>query len=63
MTEKSEMLAEQAKSAEAQAGSGPTIELVTDRVPETKSIMQPCYPTCPPPCQPVICPVFCPPRR
>lgn len=59
MKENSEMLAQQAESAEAQVGSGPTITLVTER----DLRRPPCYPECPPPCQPVICPIFGPPRQ
>ncbi len=55
MKENSEMLAQQAKSAGAQVGSGPTVELVTER----GNLRSQCNPTCPPcppwrPCEPVI---------
>lgn len=64
MKEKSEMLAQQAKSAKAQVGSGPTITLVT---PTTGREMGPrgiicgpnCLPNCSPSCEPTI---FRPPK-
>lgn len=60
MTEKSEILAQQAKSAGVQAGSGPTIELVTRGITGTdRAIRSLCIPG--PPCVP--CPPFCPPNN
>lgn len=70
MKENSEVLAEQAESAETQSGSGPTIELVTSRVqggpcpPMPMPCLPnagceprvPCQPMCNPNCQPACVP-------
>jgi len=69
MKENSEMLAQQAKSAGVQVGSGPTIELVTPgagKGMEARGIICPpnCPPNCPPVCPPNIRipdPLMCPP--
>lgn len=56
MKENSEILAQQARSAGTQVGSGPTIELVT-RI-DIRSQCDPVCPpvNCPPPCRPIPCP-------
>lgn len=59
MKENSELLAQQAKSAETYGGLSPTIELVTPRMEgdiEARGIICPpnCLPFCPPSCPPNI---------
>lgn len=68
MKEKSEMLAQQARSVSVQVGSGPTIELVTPASGrmESRGIICPpnCLPNCPPVCPPntrIPPPLICPP--
>ena len=61
MTENSEMLAQQMKSAETQVSSGPTIELVTSTTERSEGrcriICGPnCIPNCSPSCPPAIFP-------
>jgi hypothetical protein len=58
MKENSEVLTRQAKSAEVQGNTEPTIELVTSKDQEARSIV------CPPvtaPCAPQFCIPVCPP--
>ncbi len=71
MTEKSEMLAQQARSASVKVNSGPTIELVTPRAgkdEEPSMVCLPnCQPSCPPnifqgPCAPDCFPILIPPK-